>query len=156
MQNDLMVISALFACSLVAALVLFKLLQSTALIQKKEYQVGGAAAGFLLIYSALYGSYYQLQSGKADLQRHLKEAQQGMAGCKAQIPPKVTIQGIVDPPIKDALVVLGGDREATDDSGRFTLTNEGVPQSVYVITGKTHMSHNILPDEDLTKTIKIP
>jgi hypothetical protein len=48
-QNDLVVVVALFACSLAAAVVLFKILQSTAVIQKKEYQVGGAAAGFLLI-----------------------------------------------------------------------------------------------------------
>ena len=62
MQNDLLAVAALFACSLVAAVVLFKVLQSTAVIQKKEYQVGGAAAGFLLIYAALYSSYHQLQS----------------------------------------------------------------------------------------------
>jgi hypothetical protein len=141
--QDLMVVAVLFACSLVAALVLFKILQSTAVIQKKEYQVGGAAAGFLLIYAALYGSYYQLQSVQ-------------LAGCEAQIPANITIQGALDPPIKDALVVPGGEGEPTDDNGRFTLTTKGVPKTVYVITGETHMSHNILPEDNLKQPIKIP
>ena len=61
MANDLVAVTALFFCSLVAAVVLFAVLKSTAVITKKEYQVGGAAAGFLLIYATLFGSYHQTQ-----------------------------------------------------------------------------------------------
>jgi hypothetical protein len=45
----LMVIAALCGLSLLAAFVLFKFLQSTASISKPEYQLGGAAAGFVVI-----------------------------------------------------------------------------------------------------------
>jgi hypothetical protein len=45
----LLVITALFTMSLLAAWVLFKILQSTASVSKPEYQLGGAAAGFVVI-----------------------------------------------------------------------------------------------------------
>ena len=142
MQNDLVVVVALFTCSLAAAVVLFKILQSTAVIQKKEYQVGGAAAGFLLIYAALYSSYHQLQNAS-------------LATCQASLLEDVTVQGTIDPPIKDAAVVLGWDSTIADDSGRFLVKTKGTPHSVYVIREGTLISHNIFPGDDL-KTIKIP
>jgi len=141
----------------VAAFVLFKILQSTAVIEKKEYQVGGAAAGFLLIYAALYGSYHQLQAQQADrLQTQLQQASQSLAECNKKLPPDVTIRGGVDPPIRDATVILGWESTTPDDKGLFILNTKGKPRSVYVITGKTHMSHTIFPDDDLSKRIKIP
>ena len=142
MQSDLVVVVALFACSLVAAVVLFKILQSTAVIQKKEYQVGGAAAGFLLIYVALYGSYHQLQGASLDT-------------CQSSLLEDVTVQGTIDPPIKEASVILGRDSTTTDDGGRFSVTTKGTPRSVFVITEGTLISHTIFPGDDL-KMIKIP
>jgi len=50
------VVTILFTLSLFAAWILFKFLQSTASITKKEYRMGGAAAGFLIIYGGLYYS----------------------------------------------------------------------------------------------------
>lgn len=150
-QNDLLVVVALFACGLAAAVVLFKILKSTAVIQKKEYQVGGAAAGFLLIYAALYGSYDQLRGRSIAQQQQDKS----LAACQAALLDDVTIQGTIDPPIKQATVILGRDSTTADDNGRFSLKTKGAPQSVYVIKEGVHISHTIFPGDDL-KTIKIP
>jgi type II secretory pathway pseudopilin PulG len=147
-QNDLVVVAALFACSLAAAVVLFKILQSTAVIQKKEYQVGGAAAGFLLIYAALYGSYHQLQSAS------LAACEAGLSE-DARLLEDVTVQGTIDPPVKRATVILGRDSTTSDDGGRFLVKTKGKPLSVYVISEGAPISHTIFPGEDL-KTIKIP
>jgi hypothetical protein len=63
MNSELLVlVGVIFLLSLVGALVLFKVLQSTAIIQRKGYQAGGALAGFLLIFAALYGAYHQLNA----------------------------------------------------------------------------------------------
>lgn len=56
-EFTLIVIVVIFGSSLAGAFVLFKILRSTALITKVGYQAGGALAGFLLIYSALYYSF---------------------------------------------------------------------------------------------------
>ncbi len=54
---SIVVMLVMFLCSLGGAYVLFRLLKSTATIQKKGYRAGGALAGFLLIYGLLYYSY---------------------------------------------------------------------------------------------------
>lgn len=60
-QTLLIVVSAIFALSLFGAYVLFRFLKSTAIIKRTGYQAGGALAGFLLIFGALYASYSQLE-----------------------------------------------------------------------------------------------
>ena len=142
MPNDLVAVAALFACSLLAAVVLFTVLKSTAVISRKEYQVGGAAAGFLLIYAALYGSYHQLQGAQ-------------LTTCQSHLLPDVTVEGSVVPPIRDATIIIGKESAALDDNGRFLLNTRGAPQSLHVISGDTHISHTIWPGDDL-KNIKIP
>lgn len=148
-MSNLSVVAVLFACSLAAAVVLFKVLQSTAVIQKKEYQVGGAAAGFLIIYATLCGSYAQLQ--KAPLQ-----------ACQTQLAVderELAIQGTVTPPIKNATIVLGIKQVSLADDGRFGFTAKGLdpgrdPLSLYVITEKAHSYYQIFPN-DKTSELKI-
>ncbi|SPE36594.1 hypothetical protein SBA6_590043 [Candidatus Sulfopaludibacter sp. SbA6] len=154
--SNLTVVAVLFACSLLAAFVLFKILQSTAAIQKKEYQVGGAAAGFLVIYMALYGSYSQLQKAQ------LASSQAQLAACQAQRDAdehELTIQGIVEPSVKDAQVVFAVNSVNLGDNGRFRLNAKGVDPakdslSLYVITEKTHNYYQIFPGDD-TANLKI-
>jgi hypothetical protein len=142
--SNLTAVAVLFACSLVAAFVLFKILQSTAAIQKKEYQVGGAAAGFLVIYAALYGSYAQLQKAP-------------IAACQAQLAldeHELGIQGIVEPPVKNATIVLAVQQVNLADDGRFGLKAKGVDPSrdslsLYVITEKTHSYYQIFPGDNI-------
>ncbi|HEY9123221.1 MAG TPA: hypothetical protein PK252_09005 [Bacteroidales bacterium] len=50
----LVVFSLSFVLSMVAAFVLFKFLQSTAVINNKNYQAGGALAGFIIVLGASY------------------------------------------------------------------------------------------------------
>ena len=56
----LVVVTVIFILSLVGAFILFKFLKSFALIKKAGHQAGGAIAGFLLIYGALYYSFDNL------------------------------------------------------------------------------------------------
>lgn len=56
----LIVISVMFVISLGGAFVLFRILDSQASIQRAGYKAGGALAGFLIILSMLFGSYYKL------------------------------------------------------------------------------------------------
>jgi hypothetical protein len=144
--SNLTAVGSLFGCSLVAAFVLFKILQSTAAIQKKEYQVGGAAAGFLVIYAALYGSYAQLQKAPFDA------CQKQLAVDEHELP----IQGTVQPPIKGATIVLAVRQQDLGDDGRFGLKAKGVdpsrdPLSIYVIGEKSHTYYQIFPSDDTTK-----
>lgn len=67
-QTLLIVVSAIFALSLMGAYVLFRFLKSTAIIKKTGYQAGGALAGFLLIFGALYGSYSHLEKSATERQ----------------------------------------------------------------------------------------
>src|SRR5271167_3431721 len=57
---QLVVISVLFGLSLLAAWVLFKVLQSTATVSKPGYQLGGAAAGFVVILTLLSVTYIRV------------------------------------------------------------------------------------------------
>src|ERR1035438_3598353 len=96
------VVTILFTLSLLAAWILFKFLQSTASITKKEYQMGGAAAGFLIIYGALYYSYSQLAKSALD------DSKQQLAVCQAALKTSAAndeeggIKGVVDPALKNA------------------------------------------------------
>src|ERR1035438_6548706 len=95
------VVTILFTLSLFAAWILFKFLQSTASITKKEYQMGGAAAGFLIIYGALYYSYSGLAKSALD------DSKQQLAVCQAALKTsgendaEVGIKGVVDPALRD-------------------------------------------------------
>lgn len=63
MENTLVVLTLIFSLSLIAAIVLFKILKSTALVKKAGYQAGGALAGFIIIYTTLYYSYTSISGG---------------------------------------------------------------------------------------------
>jgi len=63
MENTLVVLTLIFSLSLIAAIVLFKILKSTALVKKTGYQAGGALAGFIIIYTTLYYSYTSISGG---------------------------------------------------------------------------------------------
>lgn len=58
----LFVVIVLFLASLFGAFVLFKVLQSTAVVTTKEYQLGGAMAGFFVIFGLLYWSLSNITS----------------------------------------------------------------------------------------------
>ncbi len=61
-----LIVAAYFLLSLVGAYVLFKVLKSSALIQRPGYQAGGALAGFLLIFGTLVLSQQKLSASEVD------------------------------------------------------------------------------------------
>src|ERR1035438_5802924 len=116
------VVTILFTLSLLAAWILFKFLQSTASITKKEYQMGGAAAGFLIIYGALYYSYSQLAKSALD------DSKQQLAVCQAALKSsapneqEVGIKGVVDPALKNAQIVYAIRILPLPDDGTFRFS----------------------------------
>jgi hypothetical protein len=152
-----LVVMVFFLLSLGAAWVLFKFLSSTAAITKKEYQLGGAAAGCLILYSALYGSYNYL----ARLQ--VKAWQQQLIECKKQLTVAenaMPFEGTVYPVPKNAVVVLSVSKINLDDAGRFRLIAKGLDLtkdsvSVYVVGETQHSYLQLFPNDD-TLHLKIP
>lgn len=110
-EFTLIVIVVFFVSSLAGAFVLFKVLKSTALIKKVGYQAGGALAGFLLIYSALYYSFQSaLETAELGRLEHwtiVGTAQRGDTNNHGNILVRIV------PPTP---------RTRTDESGLFYLT----------------------------------
>jgi hypothetical protein len=146
----LFVISVLFGLSLLAAWVLFKLLQSTASVSKPQYQLGGAAAGFVVILTLLSVTYMQVDDkNKQDTITKLTterddaiaEAAKGKA-CLAEQSAEVTYSGTVTPSVQDANVVLGVSEVELQQNGKFAIKAHHVKPSdlpyIYVIGADSH------------------
>lgn len=106
---DLMIVltvSVFFLLSLIGAYILFKWLESSAVIQTPRYRAGGALAGFVLIYGMLYGSYYKMANQVAEQL------------AKKQGP---VITGTVSPKLEGGKIVLGVVEKWPDSQGHFKL-----------------------------------
>jgi hypothetical protein len=117
------VVTVFFLLSLGAAWVLFKWLGSTAAITKKEYQLGGAAAGFLMFFYALYAAYRPL----AGLQ--VEETKRQLDDCNNKLAmgeKELRIRGIVSPVLKNATVLLAVQRTDLGSDGGFKLKRKGL------------------------------
>ena len=66
LREPLIVWAVLFGLSLVAAIVLFKFLDSRATIKRKNWSAGGALAGFLIV---LFGSWYAIRPALAPVRQ---------------------------------------------------------------------------------------
>ncbi len=114
-------VSIFFLMSLIGAVVLFRFLRSTALIKSKGYQAGGAVAGFLLIYSALFGSYARLIEVST-----------------------IRVTGTVRPSQYPLKVILAMGEAAPDSNGNFFIDTarvdvNRVPVKVLVLTDDNHV-----------------
>jgi len=150
------VVTILFTLSLFAAWILFKFLQSTASITKKEYQMGGAAAGFLIIYGALYYSYSGLAKSALD------DSKQQLAVCQAALKTsadndaEVGIKGVVDPALRDAQIVFATKIFPLPDDGtfRFSVRKKDLtsnnPPAIYIINEQEHNYLQLDQDEDFS------
>jgi hypothetical protein len=159
--KELFAVALLFGLSLGAAWVLFKVLGSTAAVTRKEYQLGGAAAGFLIIYSALYGSYSQLVHQKIDdiqkeAQQEVGAAKDRAAACDAKLAideREIRIGGTVSPVERNATVILAVKAMTLPDNGRFILPAKGVDPkkddvAIYIIGDKRHAYIQLQPEDD--------
>ena len=146
----LVVISVLFGLSLLAAWVLFKVLQSTATVSKPQYQLGGAAAGFVVILTILSVTYMQVDDKKkqdnitqltSERDAARAEAAKGKA-CLEEQSAEVTYSGTVTPSVQDANVVLGVSEVQLQQDGKFAIKTHNVKPSdlpyIYVIGADSH------------------
>ena len=148
------VVTVLFVLSLLAAWILFKFLQSTAAITKKEYQMGGAAAGFLIIYGALYYSYSGLAKSALD------DSKRQLAACQVALKTsgdnnvEVPIKGVVDPPLRNAQIVFATRIFPLPDDGTFRFSarqsdiKSNNPAAIYIINEQEHNYLQLDQDED--------
>jgi hypothetical protein len=90
------VIPVLFALSLLAAVLLFKFFESTAVITTKEYKAGGAIAGFIIVFLMLFYAY-------------------------SRIVPTKELSGTLVKPPESAIVVLGINDTQPDQNSAFNL-----------------------------------
>jgi len=154
------VVTILFTLSLLAAWILFKYLQSTAVITRKEYQVGGAAAGFLIFYGALYYSYSGLAKSALDDSKRQLSVCQAALNASGEANKVVGIKGIVDPPLKNASLFFATRIFPLPDDGTFRFSarqsdlKSSDPPAIYIINEQEHNFLQLDPDEDFTN-IKI-
>jgi len=137
MDINVLVIATFFSLSLLGAYVLFKFLDSQALIDDKRYKAGGAIAGFILIYGCLFGAYYKLESNKTQF-----------------------IEGTITPYTRFTKVVLAVKQTDPDTSGNFRMSancidldKDDVKVYVFSEDGRP-ISKNIFNKDDL-KGMKI-
>jgi hypothetical protein len=119
----LLIISVIFLLSLVGSYVLFHLLKSSASITNKNYSAGGAIAGFVILFGALFGAYNELDKhNDAALKAELK----GVRDCLVVQQESLTesqIQGTIVPYDRYVKIVLGVTQTDPDNtSGVFRLS----------------------------------
>jgi hypothetical protein len=164
----LLVITALFTMSLLAAWVLFKILQSTASVSKPEYQLGGAAAGFVVILSILSLTYMQVSSRQIDdnlknanqkIEELQKRADVGKSCLDAQ-KAEVTYAGTVSPALQEANVIFAVKEAKVQQDGKFAFKVQSVKPSdlpsIYVIGPDSHTPYKQLFPDDKTTDLTIP
>jgi hypothetical protein len=139
-MNSALAVAIIFALSLVGAVVLFRFFKSSAIIKKKAYQAGGAVAGFAIIYSLLFASYYEIERQEtkrlkhtiADLEVKVKELEIDV------------VSGVVEPDNQPVKVRLVFDAVEPDSDGKFKFK---VPRillnsptlALYAITDDEHV-----------------
>jgi hypothetical protein len=164
----LFVISVLFGLSLLAAWVLFNVLKSTATVSKPEYQLGGAAAGFVVILTLLGGIYIKVNDTTAQetisaltVQRDeaVADAKKGSA-CLEEQAAEVTFSGVVTPSLPDANVVLGVSEVQLQQDGRFAIKAHHVKPAdlpyIYVIGADSHAPYRPIFATDDPGKLTIP
>lgn len=142
----LIVVAIFFILSLLGAVILFKFFKSSALIQGKTYQAGGAIAGFIILYVLLYHSYAKIDDfqGIKNENNELKE--------KYQIQ---TITGnLKNYNKKYAKIVLAVRETEPDINGKYRLKAPGInPEEddirIYVITKDRQDAYYILSKEEM-------
>jgi hypothetical protein len=165
----LLIISVLFGLSLLAAWVLFAKLKGTAVVTNPKYQLGGAAAGFVVVMSLLSGTYIKVddknkQDQIKELSTKLKEADaKATAGerCVAEQSKEITYSGTVQPAMDDAYVVLSVSEGIVHPDGKFALKAPHIKPSdqpaLYVIGANSRAPYKqLLAADDPPTNLTIP
>jgi len=164
----LFVITALFSMSLFAAFVLFKILQSTGSAKTPGYELGGAAAGFVVILSILSATYMQVNNKLSD--DNLRNARQQIAAltekaeagkaCISAEKAEVTYAGTVSPALQEANVIFAVTEAKVQQDGKFAFKVHNVKPSdlpsIYVIGPQSHTPYKQLFPDDKSTDLTIP
>jgi len=138
--NSALAVAIIFALSLLGAVVLFRFFKSSAIIKKKAYQAGGAVAGFAIVYSLLFGSYYQIERlEKQKLEAAIQALEEKVKKLDIDV-----VSGVVAPdnqPVKVRLVI---DAVEPDSDGKFKfkvprILLESPTAALYAITDDEHV-----------------
>ena len=174
-MNSALAVAIMFALSLLGAVVLFRFFKSSAIIKKKAYQAGGAVAGFAIIYSLLFGSYYEIERRETDQEtKRLEETIKGLEEKVKKLDINV-VSGVVEPDNQPVKVRLVFDAVEPDSDGKFKfkvprILLESPTAALYAITDDAHVILDMnceqppcrLPEssfylyEEKTDGIKIP
>lgn len=139
-MNSALAVAIIFALSLLGAVVLFRFFKSSAIIKKKAYQAGGAVAGFAIVYSLLFGSYYQIERlEKQKLEAAIQALEEKVKKLDIDV-----VSGVVAPdnqPVKVRLVI---DAVEPDSDGKFKfkvprILLESPTAALYAITDDEHV-----------------
>jgi hypothetical protein len=163
-SNPLVVVPILFGLSMLAAVILFKFFQATAFITTKEYQLGGAIAGFVIVYLMLNSSYNTISGAKDNLavrdekiehmSKELGELQRYSAAHY--------VEGVVDPYSEKTKVILAVTETDLPVNKQFRLSAPCIDPSkgrleLYILKEGRVFPYEIFPNEDITKVnIRVP
>ena len=152
------VVTILFTLSVLGAWILFRLLKSKVWINNAQYQVGGAGAGFLLIYAALYQSYTGLAN--------IGGVRAQLTGCQTSLAAEenfVSVRGTIEPKLHYANAFVATNESQVDVHGNFSLRvratdlKTGNSPALWIVNDQQKYFLN-LDEQDLTKSLvfKIP
>ncbi len=151
----MLVVSTFFVLSLLAAFVLFKWFKSTAVIANKTYQVGGAIAGFIIIFLMLFESYVLVEESKCHkILTHYNQLTKALE--------EKEIKGVlIPPPGEKPVQVILGTKYLPDSRGTFKFIGRWDPEkdniAIYVQTEDNKFVHrNITSEEEMKGYISIP
>lgn len=138
-MEPLWVISMIFCLSLLGAWVLFRLLGATAVVKTAKYKAGGAAAGFVIVYGTLYGSYYQIAKDYR---------------------PQMTVEGSLSPAPARTQVILAVAKAEPEDDGSFSLKApwldpKDTELAIYVVSEDRHVWKKVRSTEEMKGKLKI-
>jgi hypothetical protein len=170
-SNPLVVVPILFGLSMLAAVILFKFFQATAFITTKEYQLGGAIAGFVIVYLILNSSYNTISGAKDKLavkNEEIEQMNEEIEQMKEELEElrKYSaahyVEGVVDPYSEKTKVILAVTETDLPINKQFRLSAPCIDPSkgrlaLYILKEGRVYPYEIFPNEDLTKVnVKVP
>lgn len=163
-SNPLVGVPLLFGLSMLAAILLFRFFQATAVITTKEYQLGGSIAGFVVVYMMLNSSYNTLSGEKKKLDyqdQKITEMAKDLGELKAYSAAH-DVEGVVDPYSDHTKVVLAVTETDLPINRQFRLSapcidpNKG-RLALYILKEGKVYPYEIFPNQDITKVnITVP
>lgn len=154
---NMLIIGILFSLSLLGAVILFKFFKSSAIIKNKQYQAGGAIAGFIIIFGVLYASYDNIEKRKYN---ELKTEHEQLKNDYHKLSETLSIRGKIDPYRGENTRIIIATKEVNPDSfGKFQLQTPCIDikdgASLYIIREGKKPFQQYLFEGDNTNNLTI-